>query len=144
MCMFLCIRLSALTSLESLLLDVRTIASLLVLSGAMITRCLCVCVGVFVRLCLFGLSIKNSHCVTAVCLLPSCFRGESKTGRIRGGMSKSREGTLKLCVNKRKRQRTVHVSVIIPEWWEAQIHTCWEAKHLKAIMLCPTNHSNFK
>lgn len=42
----------------------------------------CFCLCMFECCC----SIKKSHCVTTARLVPSCFRGEGKIGRIRGGM----------------------------------------------------------
>ncbi len=55
-----------------------------------------VCVFLFAYV-LVHCSIKKSHCVTAARLVPSCFRGEGKTGRIRGGMSIGRgRASLKL------------------------------------------------
>lgn len=70
-------------------------ASLYVLSCATITRCLslcvlflCVIVSVCVNVFVHGsIKKKKSHCVTTARLVLSCFRGEGKTGRIRGDMS---------------------------------------------------------
>lgn len=76
------------------LLDIPTMASLYVLSCAMITRCLSLCVCVCVRVNVFvHSSIKKSHCATTARLVLSCFREEGKTGRIRGDMSIGRGRT---------------------------------------------------
>lgn len=60
-------------------------ASLYVLSCAKIIRCLSLCVFVCARAKVFVRCVP--HCVTTARLVPSCFRGEGKTGRIKGGMS---------------------------------------------------------
>lgn len=57
--------------------------------------------GVFcLSMCVCACSLfnkKQSHCVTTARLVPSCFRGEGKTGRSRGGMSIGRgRASLKL------------------------------------------------
>lgn len=89
-------------------------ASLYVLSCAKIIRCLSLCVFVCARAKVFVRCVP--HCVTTARLVPSCFRGEGKTGRIKGGMSIGGGGGAppKLHTSiKRKQQHTAHVAMII-------------------------------
>lgn len=91
LCVFLCVAICQHWHFLKSLLDTQTMASLYVLSCGVIIGCLSLCVFVCV-MCecacsLFNKEKKKSHCVTTACLVPSCFRGEGKTGRIRGGMS---------------------------------------------------------
>lgn len=87
----------------------------------------CACANVFVRC-----SIKKSHCVTAAHLLPSCFRGEGKTGRIRGGMSISR-GRAPLKLHTSMKRNGSAKCMLLGLGWNAEISRCWEKKKARCI-----------
>lgn len=90
----------------------------------------CVCADVFVRR-----SIKKYHCVTRARLVPSCFRGEGKTGRIRGGMSmhssrrRSSRALLRTTyINRRKCQQAIHGALLSCACERLKISRYWEKK----------------